>query len=118
LATALVGLQIALFSIAAVQAATAPRGGWWDARQQIIDDLSATPDRHVILVRYGAGHSPHQEWVYNGADIDGSRVVWARSMSAEKDAELLRYFGDRRAWLLEPESQSLRRIDATEPPNE
>lgn len=112
LATALVALQAALFGIAAVQAATAPRGGWWDVRQQVVDDLGASPDRHVILVRYGAAHSPHQEWVYNGADIDGSKIVWARSMSAEKDAQLLRYFSDRRAWLLEPESSSLRLLSA------
>jgi hypothetical protein len=113
LATALVGLQVALFGVAAVQAATAPRGGWGDVRQQIVDEFGASPDRHVILVRYGAGHSPHQEWVYNGADINGSKIVWARSMSAEKDAEFLRYFGDRQAWLLEPESSSLRKLQTS-----
>jgi hypothetical protein len=118
LATPLVGLQVALFCMAAVQAASAPRGGWWDVRQQIVDELSASPDRHVILVRYGAGHSPHQEWVYNGADINGSKIVWARSMSAEKDAELLRYFGDRRAWLLKPESSSLRPLKVNVGPGE
>ncbi len=45
-----------------------------------------------------------EEWVYNGADIDASRVVWARDLGAE-NKKLLRYYPDRTAWLLEPDSR-------------
>ncbi len=109
--TGLVALQVVLFAVAAVNTATAPRGGWWDVREQVTAQLGESPQKQVILVRYGAGHSPHQEWVYNGADIDGGHIVWARSMNAASDAELLRYFKDRQAWLLEPESQSLQMLE-------
>src|SRR5205823_4942191 len=44
------------------------------------------------------------EWVYNEADIDAAKVVWARDMDATSNAELLRYFQGRRVWLIEPDS--------------
>lgn len=52
-------------------------------------------------MRYSAAHPPELEWVYNRADIDGSKVVWARDMGREQNAELLRYFETRRIWLVE-----------------
>jgi hypothetical protein len=66
---------------------------------------------HLIIVRYSKKHNPHKEWVYNHADIDGSKVVWARAMNPAKDAELLSYFANRQAWLLEPELQQLQMLD-------
>jgi hypothetical protein len=42
--------------------------------------------------------------VYNGADIDGSKVVWAREMDAADNLELMRYYGDRKVWLVEPDA--------------
>jgi hypothetical protein len=54
-------------------------------------------------VRYAAGHSPHDEWVYNAADIDESPIVWARDMGAAQNEELMRYYGRRKAWLVEPD---------------
>ena len=105
--SALVAFQVALFIVATVNHATTPNAGWWTERAAIEQQLAESPQRHVILVRYGAGHSPHQEWVYNSADIDGEQVVWARSMDVRRDAELLRYYSDRQAWLLEPEAHRL-----------
>jgi hypothetical protein len=40
--------------------------------------------------------------VFNNADIDGSKVIWARDMGAQ-NVELLQYFNQRRVWLLEPD---------------
>jgi hypothetical protein len=56
-----------------------------------------------VLVRYGANHNPHEEWVYNRADVDASQIVWAREMGPEQDRPFLEYFRDRRVWLLEPD---------------
>jgi hypothetical protein len=73
------------------------------ARARIMEKLRNLPGNHLVIVRYAADHDfILNEWVFNNADIDGSRVIWARDMGAQ-NAELLQYFNQRRAWLLEPD---------------
>jgi len=74
-------------------------------RAQIVRDLSRGEDRHLIVVRYSPQHDGHFEWVYNAADIDGAKVVWAREMDAAGNRKLLEYFKPRRLWLLEAEAK-------------
>lgn len=71
---------------------------------------------HLVIVRYGPDHDPHQEWVYNRADIDGSRVVWARDLGDEPNRRLLDHFRGRNAWLLEPDSRPLDLVPYPTPP--
>jgi len=75
-----------------------PRGNL--DRAAIVEKLEQTPDRHLAIVRYGPHHDVHWEWVYNAADIDGSKVVWARDMGERDNQELLNYFHDRTVWQL------------------
>jgi hypothetical protein len=83
-------------------------GGWGIIdRAQLRDQLEATPGKHVVLVRYGQGHSVHEEWVYNSAQIDASKVVWARDLPGERNARLLNYYCDRTIWLAEPDADSV-----------
>ena len=70
----------------------------------MLSRLGAVGGRHVV-VRYGPGHDVHDEGVYNGADIDGARVVWARDMGDERNARLTEHFRGRTVWLLEPDHQ-------------
>ena len=79
--------------------------GWsfGSARQAVIRELTGQPGRQLVLVRYTREHDPAQEWIYNGADIDASPIVWAREMGPQQDRPFLDYFHDRRAWLLEPD---------------
>lgn len=72
-------------------------------RNRVEASLALHPGQHLVVVRYGAGHSLHEEWVYNRADIDGSRIVWARDMGPERNRELVGYFRNREVWLLEPD---------------
>ena len=72
-------------------------------RARMIQDLTRAGGNHLIVVRYGPRHSPHDEWVYNVADINHSRVVWAREMDAAQNRKLLKYFSGRQIWLLKPD---------------
>ena len=66
--------------------------------------LESLPGTQLVIVRYGPNHDPLNDWVYNGADIDGQKVVWARDMGADNNEELLRYYKDRQVWLLEADA--------------
>jgi hypothetical protein len=80
---------------------------WSIQRARIQQQLKNDKDRHLVIVRYADGHSSHNEWVYNEADIDNSKVVWAREMEPTRNDELISYFKDRRAWLLQADAEVL-----------
>ncbi len=74
-------------------------------RAQVEAGLEQLPGKQLAIVRYFPGHVQLDEWVYNRADIDGSKVVWAREMSAADNLELIHYYHDRKVWLVEPDAQ-------------
>jgi hypothetical protein len=76
------------------------------SRVAIIQRLTQTPGKHLVIVRYGDDHNIHDEWVFNGADIDGAKVLWARELDPEQNAKLVHYFSDRSIWLVEPDSDN------------
>jgi hypothetical protein len=76
-----------------------PRGNL--ERATILRKLENSPGKHLVIVSYAPNHYLDMEWVYNAADIDGAKVVWARDMDLRNNAELLRYFHDRQAWSLD-----------------
>jgi hypothetical protein len=70
--------------------------------------LEARLGQHVIFVRYTGMQSPHEEWVYNPADIDAAPVIWAQDMGKLENERLLHYYAGRSFWLFKPgESMSL-----------
>lgn len=73
-------------------------------RPRIIAELNKLPGKQLVIVRYRPLHDTLFEWVYNAANIDQSKVVWARELDAASNTKLLRYFHDRQAWLLEPDA--------------
>ena len=83
-------------------------GGWGlSDRADLLHDLESTPGKHVVLVRYGPDHSVHEEWVFNAADIDASKVVWARDLPGEINDQLFRYYPDRTIWLALPDTNEV-----------
>lgn len=72
-------------------------------RAKIAAELDAMPGRHLALVRYGKP-SDSGEWVYNAADIDHAKVVWAREIPGMDIHPLLDYFHGRHVWLVEPDA--------------
>jgi hypothetical protein len=69
-------------------------------RAQIQRELQMFAGGQLVIVHYLPNHRPFREWVYNEADIDHAKVVWARDMGQEQNLELIRYFKDRKVWLL------------------
>ena len=93
---------------------TAPTQNSFPAkRAHFIEKMGQSGGRHLVIVQYSRGHSIHHEWVYNEADIDASKVVWARDMGEAANQELMTYFHDRHLWLFDPDHDSLRAIQNT-----
>jgi hypothetical protein len=80
------------------------RDAFSQERASVQRELESKEGSHVVLVRYADNHPPIQEWVYNHADIDASKVVWARHMSDVENRQLFDYFKGRSFWLLEPDA--------------
>ena len=93
------------FSLAAMRYET------WDVinhanparRIMVAQELARVPGQLLVFVRYSPQHMFQDEWVYNAADIDGSRIVWARDLGQVENEKLLRYYPGRVALLLEPD---------------
>ena len=79
-------------------------------RAALQSQLSARDGQHLILVRYQPDHSEFQEWVYNEADIDNAKVVWARDMGPYSNEELISYFKTRRVWLMDADEKPPRLV--------
>ena len=73
------------------------------SRAAILRDLESRPGKHLVIVQYSPQHNIIYEWVYNRADLPGARVVWARDMGPEQNAELIRAFAGRTVWVVAPD---------------
>src|SRR6185369_6032818 len=77
------------------------------SRFAVIDKLSQQPGKHLIMVRYHEEeHNIHDEWVYNAADIDHAKIIWARELDARQNRKLFNYYSDRQIWLVTPDSDN------------
>ncbi|MFY9935711.1 MAG: hypothetical protein WAK33_02510 [Silvibacterium sp.] len=80
-------------------------GPFGSERAHIAAGLQQLQGKQLAIVRYSSSHDPYDEWVYNAADIENSKVVWAREMDAADDRDLIDNYQDRRVWLVQPDSQ-------------
>jgi hypothetical protein len=91
-----------------------------DQRIEIDRQIAITSGKLLVLVRYWPQHIFQDEWVYNAADIDAARVVWARDLGDTEDRQVLHYYPDRTVLLLEPDARPPRltpyRPEAPKPP--
>lgn len=119
IAVGMVALRLVAIPLHAQIEAPWPRGDF--DRVAIIRELQRIPGKHLVIVRYGSAkglvHDVHREWVYNSANIDSARIVWARDMGPAGNEELIRYFKDRDVWLATPDDEParLRAYGATAP---
>jgi hypothetical protein len=74
-------------------------------RAHVLAALERRPGRHLVVVRYGPAHDPltRPEWVYNHADLDHAKVIWAREIDPARTMQLAAHYSDRQLWLVEPD---------------
>lgn len=71
------------------------------SRAAMLSRLRQYPGRQLVFVRYGPNHPGYaDEWVYNRADLDSAKVVWARDLGPARNEKLIRYFKGRQDWLV------------------
>ena len=69
------------------------------------DSLERIPGKLMVFVHYSERHIFQDEWVYNGADIAGERVIWARDLGSEENQRLAAYYPGRTILRLEPDAR-------------
>jgi hypothetical protein len=74
---------------------------WEHRRARLEARLARLGAPQLVLVAYDERTSPHAEWVFNGADLDRTPVLWARSLSPAEDCALVRSLPARTPWRLE-----------------
>jgi hypothetical protein len=98
------------------------RPAWVAARMRLQDELTQDPTaKHVVIVRYGAEHDVHEEWVYNSADLPTQPVIFARDLGPELNARLAMHFSDRTVWIVhvtnDPRQVRLEPLEASSRPS-
>jgi hypothetical protein len=82
----------------------------WDAinhpasasrRTFVAEKLAQIPGQLLVFVRYSPRHLFQEEWVWNAADIDSARIVFARDLGPSEDLQLIRYYPNRKVIYLE-----------------
>lgn len=83
----------------------------WSTYENRLEDRAAAqkflerqPGRQLAIVRYGPHHDVLDEWVWNLADVDRQKVVWARELKPSWTTQLVRYYAGRKVWLVEPDA--------------
>jgi hypothetical protein len=79
-----------------------------ERRIEVANELAAIPGRLLVFVHYEPRHIFQQEWVWNRADIDAARIVFARDLGPEEDEKLIRYYPGRRVLWFEPDQNPSR----------
>jgi hypothetical protein len=97
-------LALAWIVVPAGRAARSTVVGFNTYRANIAKQLNGLPDKHLVLVHYSPDHNIHREWVYNAADIDHAKIVWAREIPGRDLTPLLDYFRDRKIWRVQADA--------------
>jgi hypothetical protein len=75
--------------------------GWYRERARVAAQLEEAPGKHLVFMRYSVAHNPTREWVFNGADLQNTKVLWAREMDPTKDRQLMEMYDHRTVWVVE-----------------
>ena len=72
-------------------------------KSRISRELEQIPGNHLVFVKAKTAEKNLFQWIYNDADIDSSRIVWARDLGEARNAQLAEFYhGSRTVWLADP----------------
>jgi len=75
-------------------------------RAAILSQLKERPGSQLVIVHYNLDdYATGFEWVYNRANLNSAKVIWARDMGPAKNQELIDYYKHRSVWLLDADTQ-------------
>lgn len=77
---------------------------WYMRRETIEKRLEHEPGKQLVIVKYSPDHNVHEEWVFNGADFESAKVLWARDLG--QNGDLLAAYPMRTVWIVEADDQS------------
>ena len=77
-------------------------------RVPVEDELKSHPGSQLAIVRYASREvsKPQPGWVYNDADIEKAKIVWAWDMGVAGNQELIEWFKNRNVWLVEADDEA------------
>jgi hypothetical protein len=52
-------------------------------------------------MRYSPEHNSTREWVFNGADLENTKVLWSREIDPQSDRQVIEHYGGRSVWVVE-----------------
>lgn len=71
-------------------------------KHRITTWLLQQPGSHLVFVKAKTDEHNLLQWIYNSADIDGSRIVWARDLGAAQNRKLMEHYAHRKVWVVDP----------------
>jgi len=77
------------------------------SRERFVPQLEREPGKQLVLVRYQPydGERKH-EWIFNRANLQTARIVWARDSDDPQTVRRLEeQFAGRKVWLAEPDAK-------------
>jgi hypothetical protein len=70
-------------------------------RAAIVSVLNGVGGLHLVFAKERIDQH-NFDWVSNAADIDASKIVWARDLGVVKNQELIDYYSSRKVWIVDP----------------
>jgi len=108
----LFALQIVQLGGAAYSLQTATDRDWAAESASVAERLMNMKGDHLVFVQYDSDHLVHQEWVYNTAELNEARIIWAHFDNGRWQAEVRNAYGhDRSVWLLEVEENESLKVE-------
>jgi len=113
-----VGSLLPTFKFEMLRASVLPSWCWQSppnpGREAALQKVKQYPGRQLVIVHYSPNHiGDNNESVYNRANIESAKVVWAQDMGPKKNEELIRHFKNRRVWLYYADQQPLKLVPYT-----